>query len=194
LSRTLPRNLRVPGGGRLRPFADARTILTAMTCRTRRFPPRAGAARHADSGGRLSVGASVAPRVFWDSEPKDRRVRWSASPRCARSPDPVMGASRSKTGFEAVRGVGGSPPASDGGLLRVPTGARACRRCINAVVQRRREENPEKAASYNLARRVKHEPRPCIECGEQFVPGCSDTLVCKDLCRWRRSRRQRNAT
>ena len=27
-----------------------------------------------------------------------------------------------------------------------------------------------KAASYNLARRVVHEPRPCVECGELFVP------------------------
>jgi hypothetical protein len=41
-----------------------------------------------------------------------------------------------------------------------------CRRCHAAAVQRWRERNPAKAASYNLARRVKHEPRPCSECGE----------------------------
>jgi hypothetical protein len=46
-----------------------------------------------------------------------------------------------------------------------------CRRCHAAAVQRWRERNPAKAASYNLARRVKHEPRPCTERGEVFVPG-----------------------
>jgi hypothetical protein len=64
-----------------------------------------------------------------------------------------------------------------------------CRECHNAAVREWRERNP----GYYLSRRVKHEPRPCTECGELFVPGRSDTLVCKDLCRWRRSRRQRKA-
>jgi hypothetical protein len=50
-------------------------------------------------------------------------------------------------------------------------------------VQWWRTENPEKAALYNLARRVKHEPRPCTECGERFVPGGSDAEMCNDLCR-----------
>ena len=27
-----------------------------------------------------------------------------------------------------------------------------------------------------------------VECGEQFVPGRSDALVCSKRCRWRRSR------
>jgi hypothetical protein len=34
-----------------------------------------------------------------------------------------------------------------------------CRRCHAQAVQRWRDESPEKAASYHLARRVKHEPR-----------------------------------
>jgi hypothetical protein len=51
-----------------------------------------------------------------------------------------------------------------------------CRRCHAAAVQPWRDENPEKAASYNLARRVKHRPRPYAECGEPFVPGRLDTL------------------
>jgi hypothetical protein len=46
-----------------------------------------------------------------------------------------------------------------------------CRECHAAAVQRWRTENPEKGASYNLARRVKHGPRPCAECGEPFVSG-----------------------
>jgi hypothetical protein len=46
-----------------------------------------------------------------------------------------------------------------------------CRRCHAAAVQRWRERNPAKAASYNLARRVKHEPRPCSECGETVRAG-----------------------
>jgi hypothetical protein len=68
-----------------------------------------------------------------------------------------------------------------------------CRRCHAAAVQRWRDENPGKAASYKLARRVQHEPRPCIQCGEPFVPRRSDAQICSDLCRWRRSRRQRKA-
>jgi hypothetical protein len=31
------------------------------------------------------------------------------------------------------------------------------------------EAHPEKRAAYSRARRVKHEPRPCTECGELFV-------------------------
>jgi hypothetical protein len=58
-----------------------------------------------------------------------------------------------------------------------------CRRCHAAAVQRWRDQNPEKAASYNLARRVKHEPRPCVRCGEPFVPRRSDTQLCSDLGR-----------
>jgi hypothetical protein len=65
-----------------------------------------------------------------------------------------------------------------------------CRGCHNAAVREWRERNPANAASYYTP--VVHEPRPCAECGELFVPERSDTLVCKDLCRWRRSRRQRN--
>ena len=68
-----------------------------------------------------------------------------------------------------------------------------CRRCHAEAVQRWRDENSEKAPLYNLAGRVKHEPRPCVECGEPFVPGRSDAELCSDLCRWRRSRRQRKA-
>jgi hypothetical protein len=56
-----------------------------------------------------------------------------------------------------------------------------------------RDEKTNKAASYNRARRVKHEPRPWAECGKWFVPGRSDAKLCSDLCRWRRSRRGRNA-
>jgi ribosomal protein S27AE len=66
-----------------------------------------------------------------------------------------------------------------------------CRRCHAAAVQRWRDQNPKKAASYNLARRVKHEPRPCVQCGEPFVPRRSDTQLCSNLCRWRWSRRHR---
>jgi hypothetical protein len=67
-----------------------------------------------------------------------------------------------------------------------------CRRCHAAAVQRWRDENPEKAASYNVARRVKHEPRPCVQCGEAFVPRRS-TQLCSNLCRWRWARRHRKA-
>ena len=45
-----------------------------------------------------------------------------------------------------------------------------CRRCHAAALRRWRDKNPEKAASYNLARRVKHELRPCTECGELSTP------------------------
>ena len=68
-----------------------------------------------------------------------------------------------------------------------------CRECHNAAVRAWRERNPDKAASYNVARRVKHEPRPCLECGELFVPRRSDTQLCSDLCRWRWAGRQRKA-
>jgi hypothetical protein len=68
-----------------------------------------------------------------------------------------------------------------------------CRRCHAAAVQRWRERNPAKAVSNNLARRVKHDPRPCTECGDLFTPGRSNAEMCSDPCRRRRSRRQRKA-
>ena len=52
-----------------------------------------------------------------------------------------------------------------------------CRACHAGAVQRWRAETPELAVSYNLARRVNHEPRLCVECGEPFVPGRSDARV-----------------
>jgi hypothetical protein len=54
-----------------------------------------------------------------------------------------------------------------------------------------RERNPEKAASYYTP--VADKPRPCVQCGEDFVPGRSDALVCGMKCRWRRDRRLRKA-
>jgi hypothetical protein len=55
----------------------------------------------------------------------------------------------------------------------------------------------EPFASYNAARHVVHEPRPCVECGEKFTPGRSDRIVCSTSCRWKRKRRlkrEREAT
>jgi hypothetical protein len=66
-----------------------------------------------------------------------------------------------------------------------------CRVCVNASVRTWRERNPEKVAGYY--RPVVHDARECVECGESFVPRRSDALVCCQLCRWRRSRRQRKA-
>jgi hypothetical protein len=56
---------------------------------------------------------------------------------------------------------------------------------------------PERAEAYNAARRVVHEPRPCVEGGEEFTPGRSDRIVCSTSCRWKRKRRlkrEREAT
>jgi hypothetical protein len=66
-----------------------------------------------------------------------------------------------------------------------------CRRCHNEASRAWGRRNPDKVAILNAAKRAVHEPRPCSECGEPFVPGRSDTLVCSDLCRWRRARRLR---
>jgi hypothetical protein len=52
-----------------------------------------------------------------------------------------------------------------------------------------RAENPERVEAYNAARRVVHESRPCVECGEEFTPGRSDRIVCSTSCRWKRKRR-----
>ncbi len=78
---------------------------------------------------------------------------------------------------------------------RVGRPRRLCAVCAAPAIYARRwwEAQPEKRAAYSLARRVKHEPRPCTECGELFTPRRSDAEMCSDLCRWRRSRRQRNA-
>jgi hypothetical protein len=62
-----------------------------------------------------------------------------------------------------------------------------CRVCVNASVRVWRERNRERVAAYY--RRVVHEPRACIQCGESFVPGRSDALVCSTVCRWRRDRK-----
>ncbi len=47
----------------------------------------------------------------------------------------------------------------------------------------------EPFASYNATRRVVHEPRPCVECGELFTPRRSDRTICSTRCRWARKRR-----
>jgi hypothetical protein len=52
-----------------------------------------------------------------------------------------------------------------------------CRGCHNEAVRKWRAADRD---TLNLARRVKHEPQPCVECGKLFVPGRSDALVCKD--------------
>jgi hypothetical protein len=57
------------------------------------------------------------------------------------------------------------------------------------AARRWRELNPEAVEAYNQARRVSHEPRACVECGEQFRPNRADRLVCSDGCRWARKRR-----
>ena len=54
-----------------------------------------------------------------------------------------------------------------------------------AAGRRWRERHAEEVAAYNAARRVKHEPRPCIECGELFTPGRVDGRLCSDRCRQR---------
>ena len=68
-----------------------------------------------------------------------------------------------------------------------------CRRCHNDATAAWREANRDKVNYNTPERRVKHEPRPCVECGEQFVPRRSDALVCSKRCQWARSRRQRKA-
>jgi hypothetical protein len=91
------------------------------------------------------------------------------------------------TNCGAEKPLEGFPPnrwASDG---RSPW----CRACANAATRAWRERNPEKAASYYQP--VVHEPRECVECGGEFVPGRSDALVCGKKCRWRRKRRLRMA-
>jgi hypothetical protein len=43
------------------------------------------------------------------------------------------------------------------------------------------------------ARKVHHEPKACSECDRAFVPRRIDTLVCGEVCRWKRDRKLRKA-
>jgi hypothetical protein len=76
-----------------------------------------------------------------------------------------------------------------------------CPDCVPAVgvagaaemARRWRALNPEAVEAYNRARRVSHERRPCVECGEEFTPNRVDRLVCSERCRGARKRRQAKA-
>jgi hypothetical protein len=59
-------------------------------------------------------------------------------------------------------------------MVPAPPGARAgsrrpCPRQGRGRMSISPRPRPEKRAAYNLARRVKHEPRRCTKCGELFV-------------------------
>jgi hypothetical protein len=85
------------------------------------------------------------------------------------------------SGRVAARGLG---RASLGAALVAATSSRRTVAAGHGV-----SVTPERAEAYKAARRVLHEPRPCVECGEDFTPNRSDQIVCSTSCRWKRKRR-----
>lgn len=73
---------------------------------------------------------------------------------------------------------------------RIGRPRRFCDGCSGSPYARRwRAENPERVEAYKAAQRVAHDPRPCVECGEDFTPNRVDRIVCSTSCRWKRKRR-----
>src|SRR3954447_16590017 len=64
-----------------------------------------------------------------------------------------------------------------------------CRECQLERNRRWRAEHPEYAAKVNAARRVKHEPRRCDQCGETYTPSRADVVLCDGCRRERRLER-----
>jgi len=57
-----------------------------------------------------------------------------------------------------------------------------CRDCRATYQRNWRRRNPGKEKARNRARRVAHEPRVCVTCGETFTPTRSDSRRCQ-VCR-----------
>jgi hypothetical protein len=64
-----------------------------------------------------------------------------------------------------------------------------CVECHRQATRDWRARNPEQVAASNAARRVKHAPRRCSECGETFIPVRRDSQACSPECSERRHRR-----